>query len=67
LRRTIGASKWLDFRDSCGIASSPDLICGGPDSGQAARRFKKFQWSTRDSWSRQRRVIANRDHNRFEP
>ena len=23
-----------------------------------ARRFKEFQWSTRDSWSRQRRVIA---------
>jgi hypothetical protein len=27
-------------------------------SGQPARRFKEFQWSTRDSWSRQRRVIA---------
>jgi hypothetical protein len=27
-------------------------------SGQSARRFKEFQWSTRDSWSRQRRVIA---------
>ena len=27
-------------------------------SGQPARRFKQFQWSTRDSWSRQRRVIA---------
>jgi hypothetical protein len=26
--------------------------------GQPARRFKEFQWSTRDSWSRQRRVIA---------
>jgi hypothetical protein len=25
---------------------------------QPARRFKEFQWSTRDSWSRQRRVIA---------
>jgi len=23
-----------------------------------ARRFKQFQWSTRDSWSRQRRVVA---------
>ncbi len=23
-----------------------------------ARRFKEFQWSTRDSWSRQRRVVA---------
>jgi Transposase DDE domain group 1 len=27
-------------------------------SGQPARRFKEFSWSTRDSWSRQRRVIA---------
>jgi Transposase DDE domain group 1 len=27
-------------------------------SGQAARRFKDFDWSTRDSWSRERRVIA---------
>jgi hypothetical protein len=27
-------------------------------SGRAARRFKDFQWSTRDSWSRRRRVIA---------
>jgi Transposase DDE domain group 1 len=27
-------------------------------TGQPARRFKGFQWSTRDSWSRQRRVVA---------
>ena len=27
-------------------------------SGGPARRFKDFQWSTRDSWSRRRRVIA---------
>jgi Transposase DDE domain group 1 len=27
-------------------------------SGQPARWFKEFSWSTRDSWSRQRRVIA---------
>src|SRR5918911_2380144 len=27
-------------------------------SGQSARRFKEFCWSTCDSWSRQRRVIA---------
>jgi len=27
-------------------------------SGQPARRFKEFQWSTIDSWSRRRRVIA---------
>jgi hypothetical protein len=26
--------------------------------GQPARRFREFQWSTRDSWSPQRRVIA---------
>jgi len=27
-------------------------------SGQPARRFKEFQWTTRESWSRQRRVVA---------
>jgi len=27
-------------------------------SGQPARRFKDFRWSTLDSWSRRRRVIA---------
>jgi hypothetical protein len=27
-------------------------------SGQPARRFKEFSWSTRDSWSRPRRVVA---------
>ncbi len=27
-------------------------------SGQPARRFKQFMWSTIDSWSRRRRVIA---------
>src|ERR687893_2406625 len=25
---------------------------------QAARRFKEFRWTTHDSWSRKRRVIA---------
>lgn len=28
------------------------------DSGKPARRFKDFRWSTRDSWSRRRRVVA---------
>jgi hypothetical protein len=28
------------------------------ETGQPARRFKDFMWSTRKSWSRQRRVIA---------
>jgi hypothetical protein len=27
-------------------------------TGKPARRFKDFLWSTRDSWSRQRRVVA---------
>ncbi len=27
-------------------------------TGKPQRRFKDFQWTTRDSWSRQRRVIA---------
>lgn len=27
-------------------------------TGRPARRFKDFQWTTRDSWSRRRRVVA---------
>ena len=30
----------------------------GRETGQPARRFKDFNWSTLKSWSRQRRVIA---------
>jgi len=33
-------------------------------SGQPARRFKEFQWLTRDSWSRQRRVVAKAEWTR---
>jgi hypothetical protein len=33
-------------------------------SGQAARRFKDFIWTTRDSWSRERRVVAKAEHTR---
>jgi hypothetical protein len=33
-------------------------------SGQPARRFKEFSWSTRDSWSRPRRVIAKAEWTR---
>jgi hypothetical protein len=28
------------------------------ETGQPARRFKDFRWTTRDSWSRRRRVVA---------
>jgi hypothetical protein len=28
-------------------------------TGKSARRFKAFRWTTRDSWSRKRRVIGN--------
>jgi hypothetical protein len=31
-------------------------------SGQAARRFKDFLWTTRDSWSRRRRVVGKAEH-----
>src|SRR5205807_4566384 len=27
-------------------------------TGKSARRFKDFVWTTRDSWSRERRVVA---------
>jgi Transposase DDE domain group 1 len=36
-------------------------------SGQAARRFKDFTWTTRDSWSRERRVVAKAEHTRQGP
>src|SRR5438876_2316273 len=35
-------------------------------SGQPARRFKDFIWSTRNSWSRQRRVIAKAEWTKGE-
>jgi len=31
-------------------------------SGQAARRFKDFVWTTRASWSRRRRVVGKAEH-----
>jgi len=30
--------------------------------GQSARRFKDFLWTTRDSWSRRRRVVGKAEH-----
>ncbi len=45
LTRTIGA-ELVEARDE------------SRTSGQPARRFKEFTWSTRKSWSRERRVIA---------
>jgi hypothetical protein len=32
-----------------------------------ARRFKDFLWTTRDSWSRRRRVVAKAEHTQGEP
>ena len=31
-------------------------------SGEPARRFKDFLWTTHDSWSRRRRVVAKAEH-----
>jgi hypothetical protein len=31
-------------------------------NGQAARRFKDFRWTTRNSWSRRRRVVGKAEH-----
>ena len=36
-------------------------------TGQPARRFKDFRWSTLDSWSRRRRVIGKAEWTRGEP
>jgi hypothetical protein len=35
-------------------------------TGKPARRFKDFQWTTLDSWSRRRRVIAKAEYTRGE-
>jgi len=35
-------------------------------TGAAARRFKDFRWTTRDSWSRRRRVVAKAEHTQGE-
>ena len=35
-------------------------------TGAAARRFKDFLWTTRDSWSRRRRVVAKAEHTQGE-
>ena len=35
-------------------------------TGKPARRFKDFYWSTRDSWSRRRRVVAKAEVTRGE-
>src|SRR5207244_13407308 len=51
LTRTIGA-QLVDARNE------------SQASGQPARRFKDFIWSTRNSWSRQRRVVAKADWTR---
>src|ERR1700682_6503170 len=41
------------------IASElPEAAAASKASGQPERRFKQFMWSTIDSWSRRRRVIA---------
>jgi hypothetical protein len=36
-------------------------------TGRPARRFKDFRWSTRDSWSKRRRVIAKAEWTGGEP
>ncbi len=36
-------------------------------TGKPARRYKDFRWSTLDSWSRRRRVIAKAEWTRGEP
>jgi hypothetical protein len=39
-------------------AQMEEAACESARTGKPARRFKDFMWTTRDSWSRRRRVIA---------
>jgi Transposase DDE domain group 1 len=50
--RLVGA-----IADSLALAEAESLAQGGP-----ARHFADFVWQTRDSWSRERRVIAKAEH-----
>jgi hypothetical protein len=42
-----------EIKDELAAAEKTSLRTGKP-----ARRFKQFQWTTRKSWSRERRVVA---------
>jgi len=35
-------------------------------TGEPARRFRDFMWTTRETWSRRRRVVAKAEHTRDE-
>ena len=61
----------------CGLARNPrlveelaiDLAWAEDDAirtGQPARRYKDFRWSTLDSWSRRRRVVGKAEWTRGE-
>jgi len=61
----------------CGLARNPrlveelaiDLAWAEDDAvrtGQPARRFRDFRWSTLDSWSRRRRVVGKAEWTRGE-
>ncbi|MBX3499295.1 MAG: IS1380 family transposase [Rhizobiaceae bacterium] len=43
------------------MAAAESTITGAP-----ARRFKDFLWTTRDSWSRRRRVVGKAEHTQDE-
>jgi hypothetical protein len=51
-QRLVGA-----IADELAAAEADSLARGGP-----ARRFADFTWSTLDSWSRHRRVVAKAEH-----
>jgi hypothetical protein len=42
----------------------PELTQAAEKSGRAARYFKDFSWSTRDSWRRRRRVVGKAERTR---
>jgi Transposase DDE domain group 1 len=50
-------------------AIAPELAEAAVEStvtGEPARRFKDFMWTTRGSWSRRRRVVGKAEHTRGE-
>src|SRR6202011_4816914 len=75
-----GLMAWCEENDVdylCGLARNERLVeeiaaelaQAAEESAKTqapARRFKDFMWTTRDSWSRRRRVVGKAEHTRSE-
>jgi len=59
--RGLARNKRLEKRSADALGKARD---GSRASGRPARVYRDFGWSTKDSWSRRRRVIAKAEWTR---